>query len=130
MRIMVAYDGSNVSKDSLVLAKKHAKAFNAKVDVVTSMVKGTQYQLTEIEKEEHDLEYAQQFFEEDGIACETHLLIRGLTPGEDLVQFAKENKVNEIIIGIRKRSKVGKFLLGSTAQFVVIEAPCPVVTVK
>ncbi|MBN1931332.1 MAG: universal stress protein [Desulfobacterales bacterium] len=130
MRIMVGYDGSNVSKDALMLAKKHAKAFKAKVDVVTSMVKGTQYQLPEIEKEEHDLEWARQLFEEDGIACETHLLIRGLNPGEDLVQFAKENKVNEIIIGVRKRSKVGKFLLGSTAQYVVIEASCPVVTVK
>jgi nucleotide-binding universal stress UspA family protein len=130
MRIMVCYDGSNVSKDALMLAREHAKAFNAKVDIVTSMLKGTQYQLPEIEKDEHDLDYAKTLFEKDGIACETHLLIRGLTPGEDLVQFAKENSIDEIIIGVKRRSKVGKFLLGSTAQYVVLEAECPVVTVK
>jgi nucleotide-binding universal stress UspA family protein len=130
MRIMVCYDGSNVSKDALIVAREHARAFNAKVDIVTSMLKGTQYQLPEIEKDEHDLDYAKNLFEMDGIACETHLLIRGLTPGEDLVQFAKENSIDEIIIGVKRRSKVGKFLLGSTAQYVVLEAECPVVTVK
>lgn len=130
MRIMVCYDGSNASKEALMLARKHAKAFNAKVDVVTSMLKGTQYQLVEIEKEEHDLDYAKTLFEKDGIACETHLLIRGLTPGEDMIQFARENNIDEIIIGVTRKSKVGKFLLGSTAQYVVLEAECPVVTIK
>ncbi len=31
--------------------------------------------------------------------------MRGLSPGEDLVQFAKENGIDEIIIGVRRRSK-------------------------
>jgi nucleotide-binding universal stress UspA family protein len=39
-------------------------------------------------------------------------------------------KVDEIYVGARKRSKAGKFLLGSTTQYVVLHAPCPVVTVK
>jgi nucleotide-binding universal stress UspA family protein len=57
-------------------------------------------------------------------------LIRGREPGEDLVEFAAEHQAAEIIIGIRRRSKVGKLLFGSTAQFVILNAPCPVVTVK
>ncbi|MGW8186758.1 MAG: universal stress protein, partial [Desulfobacterales bacterium] len=57
-------------------------------------------------------------------------LVRGLSPGEDLVQFAKENRIDEIIIGVRRRSKVGKLVFGSTAQFVILNAPCPVVSVK
>jgi nucleotide-binding universal stress UspA family protein len=69
-------------------------------------------------------------FEEKGVSCKTHLLIRGMAPGEDLVQFAKDNKVDEIIVGVKRRSKVGKILMGSTAQFVVLQAPCPVVSVK
>jgi len=73
MRILVGYDGSNAAKDALKLAQKHAKAFDAKIDVV---------------------------------------------------------KIGEIIIGVRKRSKVGKLLLGSTAQYVVLHAPCPVITIK
>jgi nucleotide-binding universal stress UspA family protein len=58
------------------------------------------------------------------------VLISDLEPGEDLVQFAEENKIDEIIIGIRKRSKVGKLMFGSTAQYVILNAPCPVVSIK
>jgi nucleotide-binding universal stress UspA family protein len=58
------------------------------------------------------------------------LLIRGIAPGDDLVNFAKETQADEIIIGVKNRTKVGKLLLGSTAQAVVLNAPCPVVTMK
>ena len=39
---------------------------------------------------------------------DTHLLIRGMSPGEDIVAFAKEQEVDSIIIGVKRRSKVGK----------------------
>jgi len=58
------------------------------------------------------------------------LSVRGLEAGEDLVQLADEHKAGEVIIGVRRRSKVGKLIFGSTAQYVVLNAPCPVVTVK
>jgi nucleotide-binding universal stress UspA family protein len=69
-------------------------------------------------------------FEEDGIACNTHLLIRGLTAGEDLVKFADENRIDQIVVGVKRKSKVGKLLMGSSAQYVILQAQCPVVTVK
>jgi nucleotide-binding universal stress UspA family protein len=130
MRIMVGYDGSGAAKNALDLAKKHAKAFGAKVYILTSMVKGTERQLEDIEKAEHDLEGIKNFFHNENIPCEIHLLIRGLSPGEDLVQFAKDNDIAEIIVGIEKKSKVEKFVFGSNAQYVILEAPCPVVTIK
>ncbi|MFN2437147.1 MAG: universal stress protein, partial [Desulfotignum sp.] len=58
------------------------------------------------------------------------LLVRGLEPGEDIVRFADENRVDEIVIGVRSRSKVGKLLFGSTSQVVILQAGCPVVSVK
>ena len=54
-------------------------------------------------------------------------MISGLDSGEDIVEFAKQNKADEIIIGIRRKSKVGKLMFGSTAQYVILNAPCPVV---
>lgn len=36
----------------------------------------------------------------------------------------------KIIVGIEKKSKVGKFIFGSNAQYVILEARCPVMTVK
>lgn len=130
MKILVGYDGSNSAKDALNLAKSHAKALGASVEVVTSMQKGTESERKDIEQAERGLEYAKTLFDENNIACNTHLLIRGLSAGEDLVGFANEKAVDEIIVGVKRRSKVGKLLLGSTAQYVILKANCPVVTVK
>jgi len=130
MNILVGYDGSNSAKDALKLAKDHAMAFDYKVDVVTSMEGAKNNQYDDVRQAELGLEYAKALLEEDNIDCETHLLIRGRSPGEDLVQFAEDNQINEIIVGVRRRSKVGKLLMGSTAQHVILNAPCPVVTIK
>ena len=130
MKILVGYDGSNSAKEALKLARKHARAFNGSVDIVTSMEKGTEQQQQAIEEAERGLEWAKSLFAEKGLDCRTHLLIRGLAPGEDLLDFAKENSVEEIIVGVKRRSKVGKLLMGSTAQYVILQAPCPVVSVK
>ena len=130
MRIMVGYDGSRSAGDALRLARRHAKAFNAKLEVVTSMGSGAEDNLHKVKAAENDLEYVQTLFGKSTIPCKTHLLVRGLSPGKDLVEFAKENEIDEIIVGVRRRSKVGKLVLGSTAQYVTLNAPCPVVTVK
>lgn len=130
MKILVGYDGSNSAKQALQTAVKHARAFGASVDVVTSMEKGFESDQKAIAEAERALEWAKSVFTEQGVDCHTHLLIRGLTPGEDLVDFAREHQTDEIIVGIERRSKVSKILLGSTAQFVILNAPCPVVTVK
>jgi nucleotide-binding universal stress UspA family protein len=58
------------------------------------------------------------------------LSVRGLEAGEDIVQMAEERKADEIIIGIQRKSKVGKLLFGSTAQYIILRAPCPVLTVQ
>jgi nucleotide-binding universal stress UspA family protein len=130
MKILVGYDGTNSAKEALNLAKSHAKVFGASVEVVTSMQKGTESERKLIEQAERGLEYAKSLFEEDGIACNTHLLIRGLSAGEDLVEFANENQIDQIVVGVKRRSKVGKLLMGSTAQYVILQAECPVITVK
>ena len=130
MKILVGYDGSTAAKEALKLARRHAQTFKGSVDIVTSMEKGTEEQQREIEEAERGLEWAKSMFTEKGIECRTHLLIRGLAPGEDILEFARENDVAEIVVGVKRRSKVGKLLMGSTAQYVILQARCPVVTVK
>ena len=61
---------------------------------------------------------------------EIKLLSRGFSPGEDIVKYANENKIDAIFIGVLKRSKLAKIFLGSNAQYIILKAPCPVVTVK
>jgi nucleotide-binding universal stress UspA family protein len=130
MKILIGYKGINIGQDLLKLGAEHAKAFNATVLVVTSMLEGTEKDQKKILEAENNLDQAQVFFEAQAIACEKHLLIRGMEPGEDIVAFANEKKVDEIIIGVKSRSNIGKLLFGSTAQTVILEADCPVITVR
>ena len=130
MKIMVGYNGSEVAKSALSQAKSYAKTFDALVHVVTSLEGGSGEKIKEISEAAENLKFAQDFMDQDGIQCETEQLVRGLTPGEDLVQFAEENEIDHIFVGIVKKSKTRKMLLGSTAQYVILKAPCPVTSVK
>jgi nucleotide-binding universal stress UspA family protein len=130
MKILVGYDRSAVAKDALDLAKKHAKAFNAKVYLLTSLARSHELQLEDIQKSEHELENLRTQFTAEGISCETHAIVSAISPGEDVVQFATDNEIDEIVIGVRRRSKVGKLLFGSNAQYIILQAECPVVAVK
>ncbi len=130
MKILVAYKGTNVGKDLMDIAVKHAKAFDGDILIVTSMIGGDKSEIQKLTDAEKNLEQAKTYFDDYGIKSQTHLLVRGFDAGEDIVMFAKEKSVDEIIMGVRSRSKVGKLLFGSTAQVVILEAHCPVVTVK
>jgi len=48
----------------------------------------------------------------------------------EILRAVAEHDATLVVIGIRYRSPVGKLLLGSTAQTVLLEAPCPVLAVK
>jgi nucleotide-binding universal stress UspA family protein len=130
MKFLVGFDESNVAKAALRLTIEHAKAFGASVHIVTSLEKGTEREQEDIRAAEEGLEAARSEFDAAGIPCKTHLLIRGFPPGEDLVRFAAENGIDQIVMGVKRRSKVGKLLMGSTAQYVILEAACPVLTIK
>ncbi|MCE5263416.1 MAG: universal stress protein [Deltaproteobacteria bacterium] len=130
MNIVVGYDGSDAANAALNVAKKHAKAFDGKIYMITSLVGGTQEKAEEIIKTRDRLEKAAKSIRLEGIPCEEHLLIRGLEPGEDIVKFAEDHQADEIVIGVIKKSKVQKFLLGSNAQYVILHSPCMVVAVK
>ena len=130
MKILVAFEGSSAAKAALELAVKHAQAFDGELVIVWSMPKGDEDQQEEIQAAEKTLAYWKDHLEQKGLACQTHLLIRGVDAGEDLIRFAADHNVEEIVMGVRRRSKVGKLIFGSTAQYVILNAPCPVVTVR
>jgi nucleotide-binding universal stress UspA family protein len=130
MKIMVCYDGSKPSIEALKEAKGQAEIHKAQTLIVWSMVTQDRFHEKEITAAKDNLEQIQDEFEKEGLSCSTHLSIRGMEPAEDMLLFAQENNIDQIVIGIRKRSKVGKLLMGSVAQLVILNASCPVLCVK
>ncbi len=130
MKILVGYNGTAPARAALDLALRHARSLGAGIVVVTSAVGGMGESEGDISQMAGILSEARRQVEAAGATCEVRELIRGMSPGEDLVAFAAENAVDLIYVGVEKRSKVQKMILGSNAQYVILNAPCPVMTVK
>ena len=130
MKILVGYDGGEVGRVALSLARDFAQSNNAFVYVIRSMEGGASEKQADIIEAEKGLEFATRLMEHSGIECDAQQSVRGLSAGEDLVKFAEENNIDHIFLGIRKKSRAQKAILGSTARLVILKAPCPVTTVK
>ncbi|MFV0425741.1 MAG: universal stress protein [Beutenbergiaceae bacterium] len=59
-----------------------------------------------------------------------HQVERGSDIADDLIHLAQQRDAAMIVIGLRRRSPVGKLILGSNAQRILLDAPCPVLAVK
>jgi len=130
MKFALGFDGSNSAKEALEIVVKYAEPLKATVEVITSKEGGANTEDAEIQQARDALDFAENYLHQKNISAKSHLLVRGVTPGEDIVNFAKENKIDAVFLGIKRRSKVGKLVFGSNAQFVILNAPCPVMTVK
>ena len=130
MNFLVGYNGSREAKAALHLARTYAETFGAKVLVVTSMGGGRSEKPETIGKAAQDLAFAEKFLKEKGVVCESYQLARGMSPGEDLVTFAEQHDIDQIFIGVEKVSRTQKIIVGSNAQYIILKATCPVVTVR
>ncbi len=129
-KILLSYDEQESSQRALGFALIHAQAFSARLDIVTVVVRESTDQSEDIEKAEKILETAKRECEKAGIECKTKLVIKAATPGEALVEYAAQGEYDEIVIGIRRTSKLSKMLLGSNAQHVILNAHCPVLSIS
>lgn len=67
---------------------------------------------------------------EHGLTYEVRHLPRSSDPADDLLGVADEVGAVVIVIGLRRRSPVGKLILGSNAQRILLDSTCPVMAVK
>ena len=77
-----------------------------------------------------DLDRVQRDVAELGVDVEVLRIEQGTDPADALVGVAEERDASVIVIGLRHRSPVGKLIMGSAAQRILLDARCPVLAVK
>ncbi|MBK6871104.1 MAG: universal stress protein [Kineosporiaceae bacterium] len=79
-----------------------------------------------------DEEWAQvrRTLAESGLEFRLLQLLQATEPADQVLEAAREHSADLIVLGLRRRSPVGKLLLGSSAQRILLEADCPVYAVK
>jgi nucleotide-binding universal stress UspA family protein len=130
MAIIVGFTRASEGRAALDRAVAEALLRDADLVVIHSLKGGERDELEKV------LAYREEF-----AALETELAARGVrfrlieyargnSPAEDLVEAAREHDGELIVIGFRRRSPVGKLVLGSNAQDVLMNAECPVLAVR
>lgn len=131
IRILVGYNLYFTSDEVTKIAIQHAKAFDAKLYVISSIVGHSLDQDGKIGnlKARARLDNLKARLDKEKIPYEVHLIVRQRSAGNDLVQFAREHDIDEMVIGFKVRSSIGEIIFGSNYRTMIAEAPCPVVTV-
>lgn len=129
MSIVVGYIPTKEGRAALARAAEECLLRQTNLVVINSQ-RGSSFDAAEANRFEEELQRVQAQLDEAGINHEVRQLVRGLEPAEDLVAVADEEKADFIVIGLRRRSPVGKLILGSNAQRILLEASCPVLAVK
>ena len=128
--VVVGYVPKPEGDAALTTAISEAKLRGAKLVVVNSHRGGAEFDGDAAIKTEQDMEAVKARLDEAGVSYDLRQLVRGFEPAEDLISIAEANAAELIVIGLRRRSPVGKLILGSNAQRILLDAHCPVLAVK
>jgi nucleotide-binding universal stress UspA family protein len=128
--VVVGYVPKPEGEAALNKAIEEAKLRGARLVVVNSHRGGTDFDADASSQAEHEMDSVRKVLDGSGLEYDIRQLVRGFEPAEDLISIAEANAAELIVIGLRRRSPVGKLILGSNAQRVLLDAHCPVLAVK
>ncbi|MGH8970099.1 MAG: universal stress protein [Actinomycetes bacterium] len=130
MAIVVGYVPRAEGRAALRRAAEEARLRSTRLVVINSNRGGSHLDDEDAVRHERELVEVREQLAREGIEHEVRQLVRGLDPADDLIAVAEEVGADFIVIGLRRRTPVGKLILGSNAQRILLDAPCPVLAVK
>jgi nucleotide-binding universal stress UspA family protein len=80
--------------------------------------------------QEPDLAHVREDLAALGIEFDIRQVLGAGDAAEEIIELAEEADVSLVVIGLRRRSAVGKLIMGSAAQQILLGAGCPVLAVK
>ena len=128
MSVVVGYVATPEGSAALDAAVAAARARNVSLIVILSE-RGHRFGAGQGGLEAQADEVRQQL-EETGLSFDVRQTTRGKDVAEDIIGAAVDDDAELIVIGLRRRSPVGKLILGSNAQRILLDSPCPVLAVK
>lgn len=128
MKILVGYVPTPEGEAALEAAAIEAVLRSASI-VLVNTTRGDAY-VDERYANQAELDAAEARLRERGVGV---AIRHGVGSGDiaaELLSAAVDENAALIVIGLRRRTPVGKLILGSTAQRVLLESPIPVLAVK
>jgi nucleotide-binding universal stress UspA family protein len=80
--------------------------------------------------QEPDLAHVREDLAALGVEFDIRQVLGGGDAAEEIIELAEQADVSLVVIGLRRRSAVGKLIMGSAAQQILLGAGCPVLAVK
>ncbi|MCH1868340.1 universal stress protein [Nocardioides sp. CFH 31398] len=128
--VVVGYVPKPEGEAALRKAIEEAQLRDARLVVVNSHRGGSDFDGDAADAAQAQMGAARELLDGSGVSYDVRQLVRGFEPAEDLISIAEANSAELLVIGLRRRSPVGKLILGSNAQRVLLDAHCPVLAVK
>ena len=128
MPIVVGYVPSPAGRAALSSAIDEARRRSARL-VVLNASRGDSL-VDRRHSSAEDWDAVQQELEQSGVEFEVSQQVEATDPGEQVLEVARQTNAELIVIGLRRRTPVGKLIMGSQAQTILLEADCPVLAVK
>lgn len=128
MTLLVAYAPRPEGQAALDKGIEIAKRRNEPLLVVNASPGGNSTDASKADIE--DVERVQQLLAASGVDAEFRQLVRGKSAAEEIQGLVDTLPVSLLIIGLRKRSAIGKLIMGSVAQDILLSVACPVLAVK
>lgn len=128
MTVLVAYVPRPEGQAALDKGIEVAKRRNERLVVVNASPGGSKEDpsLADVQ----DYERVQQVLNDSGLDTELKQFVRGKNAVEEIESLVEKLGASLLIIGLRKRSPVGKLIMGSVAQELLLSVSCPVLAVK
>ncbi len=127
MTIVVGFSATAPGRAALTAAVGEAQLRNAPLVVVNSS-RGDAHADPSY-AQQADWDWVQATLGEAGVDFTVRQELRGRDASEEIVEACVDVGATLCVIGLRRRSQVGKMLLGSNAHRILMTAPCPVLSV-
>jgi nucleotide-binding universal stress UspA family protein len=137
-KILVAFDGSPKAYEAFEFALKLAAVCNSGAEITVLSVAQPPEPIDIVEVDavldaarEHYGKLLRELREkakERNVEIKTEI-VEG-HPADQIVRYARENGIDQIVMGQRGKSKIESWLLGSVSKRVASYAPCAVTIVK